>query len=161
MWPATRRCAQLPVTLQLTPSTVKFDTEKLPPILNALETTNNGQKLVLEVAVCQAFPAANHTQPANQATATSRRERREVHCHGRLVSPSHGSVERSGSNANIQVLRVWSVVPRLPIVSSPIPAFSPVCCSLLTTRNSWCSHHHPVSSNAFLAPKSRYWLGIG
>ncbi|KAG7285078.1 atp2, beta subunit of the F1 sector of mitochondrial F1F0 ATP synthase [Staphylotrichum longicolle] len=29
---------------------VKFDTEKLPPILNALETTNNGQKLVLEVA---------------------------------------------------------------------------------------------------------------
>ena len=30
---------------------VKFDSEKLPPILNALETTNNGQKLVLEVAV--------------------------------------------------------------------------------------------------------------
>jgi hypothetical protein len=30
---------------------VKFDTAKLPPILNALETTNNGQKLVLEVAV--------------------------------------------------------------------------------------------------------------
>ncbi|KAK4043609.1 alpha-glucan branching enzyme [Parachaetomium inaequale] len=29
---------------------VKFDTDKLPPILNALETTNNGQKLVLEVA---------------------------------------------------------------------------------------------------------------
>ena len=29
---------------------VKFDTEKLPPILNALETDNNGQKLVLEVA---------------------------------------------------------------------------------------------------------------
>jgi F-type H+-transporting ATPase subunit beta len=29
---------------------VKFDTAKLPPILNALETTNNGQKLVLEVA---------------------------------------------------------------------------------------------------------------
>ncbi|KAK4214018.1 glycoside hydrolase superfamily [Rhypophila decipiens] len=29
---------------------VKFDTEKLPPILNALETTNNGQKLVLEVS---------------------------------------------------------------------------------------------------------------
>lgn len=39
---------------QLTRTTVKFDTEKLPPILNALETTNNGQKLVLEVAVCQA-----------------------------------------------------------------------------------------------------------
>ncbi|KAK0741683.1 alpha-glucan branching enzyme [Apiosordaria backusii] len=29
---------------------VKFDTEKLPPILNALETQNGGQKLVLEVA---------------------------------------------------------------------------------------------------------------
>ncbi|KAL0940656.1 ATP synthase beta mitochondrial precursor [Colletotrichum truncatum] len=29
---------------------VKFDTAKLPPILNALETTNNDQKLVLEVA---------------------------------------------------------------------------------------------------------------
>jgi hypothetical protein len=44
-----------PGRIQLTPSTVKFDTEKLPPILNALETTNNNQKLVLEVAVCQAF----------------------------------------------------------------------------------------------------------
>jgi len=30
---------------------VKFDTEQLPPILNALETQNGGQKLVLEVAV--------------------------------------------------------------------------------------------------------------
>jgi F-type H+-transporting ATPase subunit beta len=29
---------------------VKFDSDSLPPILNALETTNNGQKLVLEVA---------------------------------------------------------------------------------------------------------------
>ncbi|PHH50626.1 1,4-alpha-glucan-branching enzyme [Ceratocystis fimbriata CBS 114723] len=29
---------------------VKFDGSKLPPILNALETQNNGQKLVLEVA---------------------------------------------------------------------------------------------------------------
>lgn len=36
---------------RLTPSIVKFDTAKLPPILNALETTNNNQKLVLEVAV--------------------------------------------------------------------------------------------------------------
>jgi hypothetical protein len=32
--------------------TVKFDTDKLPPILNALETMNGDQKLVLEVAVC-------------------------------------------------------------------------------------------------------------
>ena len=31
--------------------TVKFDGENLPPIFNALETSNNGQKLVLEVAV--------------------------------------------------------------------------------------------------------------
>jgi len=30
---------------------VKFDTEQLPPILNALETDNNGNKLVLEVSV--------------------------------------------------------------------------------------------------------------
>ncbi|KAI4116199.1 MAG: hypothetical protein LQ338_007754, partial [Usnochroma carphineum] len=30
---------------------VKFDTEQLPPILNALNTENNGQKLTLEVAV--------------------------------------------------------------------------------------------------------------
>ena len=30
---------------------VKFDTDQLPPILNALETDNAGQKLVLEVAV--------------------------------------------------------------------------------------------------------------
>ncbi len=44
--------------MQLTRATVKFDTEKLPPILNALETINNGQKLVLEVSVCQASPPA-------------------------------------------------------------------------------------------------------
>lgn len=31
---------------------VKFDSDKLPPIFNALNTENNGQKLVLEVAVC-------------------------------------------------------------------------------------------------------------
>ena len=30
---------------------VKFDTDQLPPILNALETDNGGTKLVLEVAV--------------------------------------------------------------------------------------------------------------
>jgi hypothetical protein len=30
---------------------VKFDSEQLPPILNALTTDNNGQKLVLEVSV--------------------------------------------------------------------------------------------------------------
>lgn len=31
--------------------TVKFDGDNLPLILNALETENNGQRLVLEVAV--------------------------------------------------------------------------------------------------------------
>ena len=31
--------------------TVKFDTEQLPSILNALETDNGGNRLVLEVAV--------------------------------------------------------------------------------------------------------------
>jgi len=37
--------------MMLTYIIVKFDTDKLPPILNALETMNGGQKLVLEVAV--------------------------------------------------------------------------------------------------------------
>ncbi|RCI12227.1 hypothetical protein L249_0023 [Ophiocordyceps polyrhachis-furcata BCC 54312] len=32
------------------PMELKFDTAKLPPILNSLETQNNGQKLVLEVS---------------------------------------------------------------------------------------------------------------
>lgn len=31
-------------------NTVKFDSDTLPPILNALNTDKNGQKLVLEVA---------------------------------------------------------------------------------------------------------------
>lgn len=30
---------------------VKFDSDQLPPILNALETDNGGTKLILEVAV--------------------------------------------------------------------------------------------------------------
>ncbi|KAJ4307054.1 atp2, beta subunit of the F1 sector of mitochondrial F1F0 ATP synthase [Collariella sp. IMI 366227] len=47
---AVRQWPPSPGRIQLTRSTVKFDTEKLPPILNALETTNNGQKLVLEVS---------------------------------------------------------------------------------------------------------------
>ena len=34
--------------------TVKFDGSKLPAILNSLQTENNGQKLILEVAVCTA-----------------------------------------------------------------------------------------------------------
>jgi len=46
---------------------VKFDTDKLPPILNALETMNGDQKLILEVAVCQ---HANHN---NTPTATDER----------------------------------------------------------------------------------------
>jgi F-type H+/Na+-transporting ATPase subunit beta len=32
-------------------SVVKFETEKLPEILNALETDNGGNKLILEVSV--------------------------------------------------------------------------------------------------------------
>ena len=36
---------------ELTARIVKFDTEQIPAILNAIETENNGQKLVLEVAV--------------------------------------------------------------------------------------------------------------
>jgi F0F1-type ATP synthase beta subunit len=39
--------------------TVKFDNqEQLPPILNALETDNGGNKLILEVAV-----RTNHQKP--------------------------------------------------------------------------------------------------
>lgn len=40
---------------------VRFDSEQLPPILNALNTTNNGQKLVLEVAV----RSAKHQTPGS------------------------------------------------------------------------------------------------
>lgn len=39
---------------------VKFDTAKLPPILNALETTNNNQKLVLEVSVSDHYLTTNN-----------------------------------------------------------------------------------------------------
>ena len=49
------KCFLLPNTSTRTQlkdlSIVKFDTDQLPPILNSLETSNNGQKLVLEVAV--------------------------------------------------------------------------------------------------------------
>jgi hypothetical protein len=48
---------------------VKFDSDQLPPILNALETENNGQRLVLEVAVCVSFtinfPLATLTDYSN------------------------------------------------------------------------------------------------
>jgi hypothetical protein len=40
-----------PKNMILTYVIVKFDTDKLPPILNALETMNGDQRLVLEVAV--------------------------------------------------------------------------------------------------------------
>lgn len=40
-----------PERLKLIFFTVKFDTAKLPPILNALELDNQGNKLILEVAV--------------------------------------------------------------------------------------------------------------
>jgi len=38
---------------------VKFDTQKLPAILNSLETENNGQKLVLEVSV-RSYPNTSY-----------------------------------------------------------------------------------------------------
>lgn len=44
--------------------TVKFNTDKLPPILNALETSNGGQKLVLEVAV-SIPPNPYHNEKSN------------------------------------------------------------------------------------------------
>ena len=44
---------------------VKFDTETLPAILNAITTDNGGQTLVLEVAVCRALRSrcARNTYP--------------------------------------------------------------------------------------------------
>lgn len=44
---------------------VKFDTEQLPPILNALETENGGQKLILEVAVSFILPEREVQPPSN------------------------------------------------------------------------------------------------
>ena len=49
---------------------VKFDTDQLPPILNALETDNAGQKLVLEVAVCELWSFNQYWTFANQQIAT-------------------------------------------------------------------------------------------
>ena len=42
--------------------TVKFDGDQLPPILNALETDNGGQKLILEVAVWHIHEDTRHDQ---------------------------------------------------------------------------------------------------
>jgi F0F1-type ATP synthase beta subunit len=46
-------------------NTVKFDTEQLPAILNALETDNGGNRLVLEVAVSASGGTVNVYQKAN------------------------------------------------------------------------------------------------
>lgn len=43
-------------------SIVKFDSDQLPSILNALETTNNGNKLILEVAVRLQFKSTEIIQ---------------------------------------------------------------------------------------------------
>jgi hypothetical protein len=48
----SRGCRRLEGFAELTISSVKFDGDQLPPILNALTTDNQGNKLVLEVAVC-------------------------------------------------------------------------------------------------------------
>jgi F0F1-type ATP synthase beta subunit len=50
---------------------VKFDTDALPSILNALTTTNNNQKLVLEVAVRTPNGKMTNNRLANQRLATS------------------------------------------------------------------------------------------
>lgn len=62
--------------------TVKFDSAKLPPILNALETDNGGQKLVLEVAVCQHVDLNRDIKALTGTTATSGRECRANDCYG-------------------------------------------------------------------------------
>ena len=70
---------------------VKFDTAKLPPILNALTTDNGGQKLVLEVSVSSKYfcPTGYHVAAASNMLfflffiATSWWECCPLHCHGR------------------------------------------------------------------------------
>lgn len=62
---------------------VKFETENLPPILNALTTENGGQKLVLEVAVCGAGIGWVVSALADMELATSGRERCPNDCYGR------------------------------------------------------------------------------
>ena len=66
---------------------VKFEgQDQLPPILNALETDNGGNKLILEVAVRE-----KHQQDIPLGwklmlcVATSGRERRTMHCYGWYV----------------------------------------------------------------------------
>lgn len=49
---------------------MKFEGEKLPAILNAIETENNGQKLVLEVAVCIAVTVYLSLSAANGSSNT-------------------------------------------------------------------------------------------
>ena len=63
---------------------VKFENEQLPPILNALETENAGQKLVLEVAV-RLIPQEIDCKSLTlkQKIATSRRKCCSNHCYGR------------------------------------------------------------------------------
>jgi hypothetical protein len=55
---------------ELTIDAVKFDTEQLPPILNALTTENGGQKLILEVAVRTAEGRNIEPNIAKRLTAT-------------------------------------------------------------------------------------------
>ncbi len=58
-----------PATDSIALLTVKFDTDQLPPILNALTTQNGGTTLVLEVAV--SFQAFSHqSSEANMGKAT-------------------------------------------------------------------------------------------
>ena len=49
---------------------VKFEGDKLPAILNAIETDNNGQKLVLEVAVRSVLPL-NFAHECKRLTSTA------------------------------------------------------------------------------------------
>jgi hypothetical protein len=78
-----RQSFAYPVTASDTTSTVKFDTDKLPPILNALETDNGGNRLILEVAV--RHKKRNKPHVGHQLigiTATFGRECRQNNCYG-------------------------------------------------------------------------------
>jgi len=80
---------------------VKFDTEQLPPILNALETENNGQKLVLEVSV---------RLPHDMNTVCNH-----------MLMPFSNILERASSDALLwTVLKGSSVarMPKIPVVQS-------------------------------------------
>jgi hypothetical protein len=97
--------------------TVKFDNlDALPPILNALETDNGGNRLVLEVAV-----RAKYSQGSLEVgkltfwPATFGRKCCTMHCYGWYGS--HRKALRCRSNTAQQVPKVLSAATRQPTLA--------------------------------------------